>query len=393
MTLTYVGSLLVIAILSLIIHGVLDRVIDQRSQTGKVVNVSGQQRMLSQRTSMFTVQYLSTGSLEAKAIATGAADQLIKNHEFLLRYHTRQGREMSAPLDALYFDAASNIDDQVNEFVTEVNRLLSEAPFESERTGEIYDLTFFQMAQDKLLFDFNAIVQQYEDESASRISELQLVQRIVLFIVILTLIIEALFVFRPMVRKISSFAQRLQHDANFDSLSGVFNRRAFDQLANRAFKLASRHKHSFSVVVADIDFFKRVNDTFVHAAGDQVIKLAGQLLASNCRDTDVVARVGGEEFTIILPNTPLESAENVAHKLKQKFEDTTSEPDKSPVKMTMSFGVSSINESDSAVEDILARADRGLYAAKEGGRNRVEVVASDEQTSTSGNDQGKLIDS
>jgi diguanylate cyclase (GGDEF)-like protein len=268
---------------------------------------------------MFTVQYLSTGSLEAKAIATGAADQLIKNHEFLLRYHTRQGREMSAPLDALYFDAASNIDDQVNEFVTEVNRLLSEAPFESERTGEIYDLTFFQMAQDKLLFDFNAIVQQYEDESASRISELQLVQRIVLFIVILTLIIEALFVFRPMVRKISSFAQRLQHDANFDSLSGVFNRRAFDQLANRAFKLASRHKHSFSVVVADIDFFKRVNDTFGHAAGDQVIKLAGQLLAINCRDTDVVARVGGEEFTIILPNTPLESAENVAHKLKCIF--------------------------------------------------------------------------
>jgi diguanylate cyclase (GGDEF)-like protein len=379
MTLTYVGSLLVIAALSFGAHTLLDRVIDQGNQTGKIVNVSGQQRMLSQRSSMFAIEYLSGGSVEAKEIAAASIKKMLENHEFLLSFHDQRDQEMSESVAAMYYEAPFNIDAKVRTFTEEIHDLLNREPSDGAREYKPNILNFAELAKSDLLFSLDAVVQQYEKESLERVNDLQLVQKVVLWVIMITIFVEAVFIFRPMVAKISLLARRLQREANFDPLTNIFNRRAFDLLASRAFKSANRHQEKLSLIVADIDLFKRVNDEFGHSAGDEVIALAAQTLKDNCRETDIVARVGGEEFSIILPSTSLADAEMVAEKLRVAFQSASSLRENAPVPLTMSFGVSHIDKDDSAIENILARADQGLYAAKNAGRNCVKVVDSEPQ--------------
>jgi hypothetical protein len=180
MTSTYVGSLLVIACLSLVIHSVLDNVIQQGSQTGLIVNVSGQQRMLSQRASMFALEYLNSGSPEAKELAQAASHKMLKNHEFLLDFHRQNGKTMSGTMSAMYFEAPLNVDTQVRTFTGEIDRLLAFKPgVISGRVG-VFDFMFSRMAKNELLNGLNTVVKQYENESTARVEDLQQVQRIVL---------------------------------------------------------------------------------------------------------------------------------------------------------------------------------------------------------------------
>ena len=384
MTLTYVGSLLAIACLSLIVHSVLDRVIEQGSQTGLIVNLSGQQRMLSQRATMFTLEYLNSGSSSAKAFAQRASQKMRANHESLLEFHRRRGREMSEAMSAMYFDEPLNIDLQVRTFIDEIDRMLHREGDVNSKPYTLSDFMFSRMAKQELLEGLDAVVRQYEDESTARVHELRQVQRIVLIIIILTILVEALFIFRPMVAKVSDLAGRLQYEANFDALSGLLNRRAHDLLADRVFKLAKRHHQNLSVAIGDIDFFKNVNDNFGHSEGDRVIALAATILRENCRETDVIARIGGEEFSIILPNTPMADAKVVAEKLRQAFAASSEKRTHAPADLTMSFGISGMHAGDDAMETILARADRALYAAKAAGRNCVKVKDPAESASPSG---------
>ena len=168
---------------------------------------------------------------------------------------------------------------------------------------------------------------------------------------------------------------QVKDNANRDGLTGLMNKRFFtDQFAN-AFYAASKAHGQLSLFIFDIDHFKNYNDSNGHVMGDECLKLTGKLLRENTRDVDIVARWGGEEFVLLLPNTDKASAMAVAEKIRHRIE-TEPYPDeqKQPGgKLTISGGVATYPEDAQNATDLMRCADEALYAGKKSGRNRVSA--------------------
>jgi diguanylate cyclase (GGDEF)-like protein len=162
-----------------------------------------------------------------------------------------------------------------------------------------------------------------------------------------------------------------------DPMTGALNRRAFSHFTEREMKRALRHDTPLSVVLFDIDHFKKVNDTHGHSAGDEVISTLARTVANAVRDEDYLGRLGGEEFGIVLPQTPIEGAIELANRLRQAISGLTFFGDGHAFSVTSSFGVTLAVPYDRDIGQALDRADRALYAAKRNGRNRVESLRSE----------------
>ncbi|NCC37110.1 MAG: GGDEF domain-containing protein, partial [Chloroflexia bacterium] len=158
--------------------------------------------------------------------------------------------------------------------------------------------------------------------------------------------------------------------AGTDPLTRLYNRRRFSELAEAEFKRVQRYGGKLSAIFMDIDHFKRVNDVFSHAVGDQVLEHVAQAL-KQVRPLDIVARYGGEEFILVCLETGLSEAVQVAERLRQTIERTPVETLSGPVQITMSFGVATLEPDLTTLGELIWRADQALYHAKCTGRNRV----------------------
>lgn len=174
----------------------------------------------------------------------------------------------------------------------------------------------------------------------------------------------------------SDLSEQMKEFAIKDQLTDVYNRRGFGEYAARAFATARRTDLPVSVIMCDIDRFKRFNDEYGHVAGDTALHHFAELLCDDRRSDDIVARIGGEEFVIALPGTALEEAMRLADKLCAKIEASPFELEGEAMPMTASFGVASISDRDVCFTDIVIRADRALYRSKRAGRNRVDLESS-----------------
>ncbi|HNT23874.1 MAG TPA: GAF domain-containing protein [Anaerolineales bacterium] len=158
-----------------------------------------------------------------------------------------------------------------------------------------------------------------------------------------------------------------------DPLTGLFNRRGFFELGQREVERFRRFGRPFSAIMMDLDRFKQVNDTYGHAAGDQVlIGLTGRL-RSKIRDVDVMGRYGGEEIVIILPETDIQGASLLAERLRSHVEKTPIDTDRGPIPITISLGVAEFKSSIPDLASLLDRADSAMYVAKQSGRNQVRL--------------------
>jgi diguanylate cyclase (GGDEF)-like protein/PAS domain S-box-containing protein len=157
-----------------------------------------------------------------------------------------------------------------------------------------------------------------------------------------------------------------------DDLTGIANRRAFFEAAELELAGRKRLPRELSLIMFDVDNFKRVNDTHGHPAGDAVLRHLAALLTATFRQVDVVARVGGEEFAVLLPSTSLRGAAAVADRLRRLVESQPVEVDGVQIPYTLSGGVAAMDDSLAGLDALIKRADRALYAAKAGGRNRIE---------------------
>lgn len=159
-----------------------------------------------------------------------------------------------------------------------------------------------------------------------------------------------------------------------DPLTGLYNRRYMEIMLNHELQRAERAGYPVSLIMMDIDHFKKLNDTYGHPAGDEVLRQLATLMKSQVRKADIACRYGGEEFLIILPETSLEIAAERAETLRQAFGDLTIEHDGQIMKGKLSLGVAAFPEHARAPQQLVQVADSALYAAKTGGRNRVVVA-------------------
>ena len=165
-------------------------------------------------------------------------------------------------------------------------------------------------------------------------------------------------------------AEQMRELSVRDALTKLHNRRHFDERATTLFSHAVRHKQPFTMVIGDIDFFKKINDQFSHATGDAVLRHVGEILRSHMRLSDLVARYGGEEFVLALPETELPQAAALCDKLRHMIEHFPWHEVHPDLKVTMSMGVYADLAAGTA-EAMLQKADALLYRAKQTGRNRV----------------------
>lgn len=184
-----------------------------------------------------------------------------------------------------------------------------------------------------------------------------------------------LWAFDRLFRRTFNYQRNVERMAGEDALTGLPNRRQFMRAGEQMFDSVRRYGRSASVLIIDLDHFKAVNDRYGHAAGDAVLRAAAGLLLQRERGADLPARLGGEEFAILLPETDLEGATAVAERLRAACEAmrvTVPGGLWSGLAVTMSLGVATCEPEDKSFEDLLRRADATLYRAKHEGRNRVE---------------------
>jgi diguanylate cyclase (GGDEF)-like protein/PAS domain S-box-containing protein len=168
--------------------------------------------------------------------------------------------------------------------------------------------------------------------------------------------------------------QELERQARTDVLTGAASRRHFFTRAEEAIRLARRYSHPLSLLMLDLDHFKRVNDTHGHQVGDLVLKALVQLAWQTLRKVDVLGRIGGEEFAILMPETDAEQAFQVAERLRQAVDAAKVPFNGGSVRFTVSIGVATLTDGDTSIGVLLSRADGALYEAKRTGRNRVVVA-------------------
>ncbi|MCK4836302.1 MAG: diguanylate cyclase [Candidatus Aminicenantes bacterium] len=162
--------------------------------------------------------------------------------------------------------------------------------------------------------------------------------------------------------------------ASTDSLTGLYNKRYILTELDNQIKMVKRSQRLFSVVLLDIDDFKKINDSYGHLAGDEILKQVAYTIRHNLREQDIASRFGGEEFLILLPDTLLEGAYKLSNRIRQKIEEMELKFQKYSIKTTISAGISQFNPGTPKIESLIRSADIALYRAKKEGKNKVVGV-------------------
>jgi len=158
--------------------------------------------------------------------------------------------------------------------------------------------------------------------------------------------------------------------ASTDVLTGVYTRRWWFDLAAKEFSRGRRYGRTFSLLMLDLDWFKQINDTFGHETGDRMLNQFGEMLRVTCRQSDLIGRIGGEEFAVLVPETTAEAAQNLATRLTENCRSILIPAEAGDARCSCSVGVTEVRAADERLDAVLTRADQALYAAKRAGRNQ-----------------------
>jgi len=167
--------------------------------------------------------------------------------------------------------------------------------------------------------------------------------------------------------------EELRQMAQTDSMTGIFNRRYFTEMGRKEFKRCRRNKYPLALLMLDIDHFKQINDTYGHSIGDEAIKVFCVLCQSSARDIDIIGRLGGEEFGIVIPDNDLETANLIAERIRHTVEKNIIHIDEMNISYTVSIGICELQDMHQDFDALMNCADVALYQAKQDGRNRVSL--------------------
>ncbi|WP_226635710.1 diguanylate cyclase [Novosphingobium profundi] len=375
LTLRYVVALGLIALLSIVSHFVLTETLRANEGGAAIINMSGRQRMLSQRISALADD-LHRGDEEVREPLETAVRQFADAHRELASLASRQEGASVAErrLHDIYYGPAE-IDRLARRFLDAAEAEIAlprggHGPAAADEIGNLRTLSV--LSRGPLLAGLEEVVAIHQSVSEVRAQQMERIQWGILAIVLLTLAFEALFIFRPMVRRISEYVGQLLDLADHDYLTGMLNRRAFTARAETEIQRARRHDRPMSLLLLDVDHFKQVNDVHGHLAGDEVLFGIAQILDMQGRREDLVGRIGGEEFAILLPETSLSGAIDVADRVREAVAGEPFAAGGKALGVTLSVGVAEVDRtSPRGVVTAMARADQMLYQAKNAGRNCV----------------------
>ncbi|NWO04280.1 MAG: GGDEF domain-containing protein [Alteromonadaceae bacterium] len=374
--LTYLAGLLMVGAAVTASHILVDRKMSVTRTAARILELGHEQSLLAERVNHLSYRYVlgATGGFEQgvdKALVN-AVSRMHRNHLTLLREPAFIG--FAAAADDIYFAPQYELDLKIRTFLGAARELAHRNPasvtehsplvrfLDAEKTQELHDL-------------LEKTVNIYKASAEKALSAANKTLWTLYVLIILVLLGEGLLVSRLIVASLARQAEEYRELAHTDPLTGCRNRRSFMQAAREEQGLVNRGGHQSALLMLDIDHFKNINDTWGHATGDEVIRALVNTCLTHLRGNDVLGRLGGEEFAVLLRGASAKNAARVGEALRQHLEDCSVELQTNGelVDFTASIGVAALSAEDDSPLDALERADQALYIAKTSGRNRVVV--------------------
>lgn len=402
--------LIAIALLAILSSGsfyILKTALKTSESTAFIINLSGNQRMLSQRIALYSqLYYLSITDQKnnnertrIRELLTKASIEMRNVNERLLSGEINAGQkhEQSYEIHELYF-GEKHLKNRVDDYLEFVDEL-THAKTRKEAgilTNKIIT------SSTTLMYDLNAAVLQYQKEGNANIEKIQTMLLTVWILTLFTLLLEIIFIFQPMAHKMATLFQKivwhehnlqeeikirtnnltlanekLAHLASHDPLTGLKNRLNMEKELQGLIEHQNVYQSTYAVVMLDIDWFKKINDSYGHDAGDYVLCELADIFLDNIRPQDSVYRAGGEEFVVIFNRITREQAVTKCEKIRQRIQEHRFVYHELIFRITISIGIyhpecGIVNN----VTDMLKLADNALYEAKRTGRNKVVVAES-----------------
>ncbi|MEM9385228.1 MAG: diguanylate cyclase [Pseudomonadota bacterium] len=348
-------------------------------ESARLINVSGRQRMLSQQITLLTREYVNAEGAAPQVQAEVALREALSEFRDAHRALTEGDKALAlpplkSPVIREIYTAEDSLNDLVKWFVDEVEGILDHPPDAPALRGRIDALSSF--ARTTLLNRLDDVVTDYEAQSHARLRTILRIDIIIFALTLLLLVLEGQFIFRPMARDVAKRTRQLQQardqldqQANHDELTGLPNRRYLRGVAGE--ELISNRPQA--VLQIDLDGFKQVNDLYGHAAGDALLKEVGGRMKRALRESDFLARTGGDEFVVVLSQMECEDDHAlVAQRLIDRIAEPVTVAGRT-VQVGASVGVALAGDRELPFYELLGEADVALYEVKRGGKGTWEA--------------------
>ena len=377
-TKAYTTAFLLIAGISLIVHVITSSITQIQQSSIRNSFFINQERALVEQISSSAAKHYSLGEELDFDMLTQAVNQLKTNHEKTIASIKEQSllNPLSPSLNKVYFEQPFLLDNNINAYIDKANLYASyEAADKSIERVEAQK--FLQRKARSLLQPIlNKALADYQTEVILRIEFFHRLQLGGLLVVLVVLLFEAAFIFYPLAKRTRVYHTMLLKQALEDPLTGLSNRRAFMNRSEAAKTRAYRDQEQMIVALTDLDHFKSVNDTYGHDIGDAVLKHFSAVLKKSLRGGDIIGRIGGEEFAVVLPKTNYETGKEALERLCHDVENNpcpyvSDEGTNEELTYTVSIGFTNVSfNNEMSIDELLKKADEALYEAKEGGSNR-----------------------
>jgi diguanylate cyclase (GGDEF)-like protein len=367
MTIAYAGAIMVVILLFLAAFFLPGKIISEQRETAQIIHIAEQQRMLSQRIALLSTD-LYAGDTSTNQALQDAVALMASLQDALSGSAPTLARQLTASEHALYFDGSTPLDAEVRSFLDDARRFIAATTMSA---GNDAYSALQHHSRELLLPALDRAITLFSAEADVRIESLRKAQQFVLAGLLLTLALEALLIFRPMIKKIRRYNAHLYEMATRDGLTGLANQRHFSEYANREFRLSRRTGKPLSMALCEIDLLDQLYDKHGRTVGDAVLRRFGTLALQILRDTDIISRVGVDKFALALPVINLHEAMIIADKLRRGIANDRS--DNLPP-FTVSVGIAVTEQGDKNVDVLLQRAERAMETAKTEGRNRISCL-------------------
>lgn len=378
----YITAFSLIAVLTFFTHFFTSFITAKQQESTEMLFMISRQSNLIQQVIFDGYNYIGSTAEIDQVFLKQTVKDLSESHSRIVRFAEGQGGfSRSESLHEVYFEQPYMLHEKVTDFVTSAEALASYPPDQMasiKRTimGNLID------KRTRILPLIDMANERYQVETSGVINRNYYFQLIAVSFILIVLLLEALFIFRPLIARINSYHKLLIRQAMEDPLTGLSNRRSFMKQAIKEIAQARRKENSICVALCDLDHFKAVNDEYGHEVGDRVLKHFSSLVKETLRAGDVIGRIGGEEFAIILSNdTGATTGQKVLDRLVEKVASTpcpyvADNGEKKELSYSTSVGFcSKTHDNDLDIDALMKIADDALYEAKEGGRNRVVYFA------------------